>query len=699
MTMSYGDRGRAAPLNHSVYELYCKSLGLNDADFLNLKNRGLHPEAISTCGYASKLANNNGRTIEAIGKTRQNYDLKGVPGFYTNEKTGHWTQSGITGITIPVRDINGHISSLLIRNAKPTERNGKVINKYVAFSSAGKTDGAKVWQTTHCPIVKGSAKDACGVTARITEGVLKADVATAMDDMFCLGMQGLNFQPDLQGITEELEISTLHIALDSGEDDNIDIIRAKGNLAKLCDDIGIDYKFELWDPKYGKGIDDVLAAGHRGKIRIATQEEVDEILAKAHAKNPNNGEFVYVVGQERFISTIDYMTLKKAQFMDMFQLEKPEVVNLLISKGFTQVSNLTFYPQKDKIVEENDRQFLNLWRDPCIKPMEGDVIPFMNHIDYLYPDKKQKDILLNFLAFNVQNPGHKLQYTLLFQGKQGIGKSFLAQVMRKNLGENNVALPSNEALHQPYTGWMKSASLAIIEEVMARGRVDLMNKLKPMITEPYATIRQMHKEEYVQPNRINFLMFTNHPDPIVIDSDDRRYAVIKSDAKRQEEAYYQNLWSWMNQPETTSYLNHYFLNRDLKDFNPHAKAPETFAKKELVKLSRTRIEEYVQDGIEEKRWPFQGDIVSITHLMDEEVCPNSLQRVSAKQWSFALKKAGALPYEKQIPMNDGSKARVWILRRHEMYVNLEPKEIAKLYEKWLQSNNSNVNPLEDSKPV
>ncbi len=260
MSNSYEHRPVAAPKNDEVYNDFLSQLGLNSSDELSLRNRGLTPEQIRLAKYASKGNSSHNTLVGAMATVCTKHDLKGVPGFFKNER-GAFICAASTGLMIPVRDYNGNIVSLIVRNgnARIDEATGKAKSKYVSFSSTGKTDGAKVFQTTHCPIIRGLAKDWPEGTIRITEGILKADVAMALDEkMPCLGMHGLNIPNDLKAVLKKLEIEELRIALDAGEDDSPDMLRAKVGLIKLCEEIGIDYKLELWDAKHGKGIDDVL---------------------------------------------------------------------------------------------------------------------------------------------------------------------------------------------------------------------------------------------------------------------------------------------------------------------------------------------------------------------------------------------------------------------------------------------------------
>ncbi len=131
----------------------------------------------------------------------------------------------------------------------------------------------------------------------------------------------------------------------------------------------------------------------------------------------------------------------------------------------------------------------------------------LEHLEYLIPDESERNHILNFLAFLVQQPGEKIHHALLIQGEQGTGKSFLAAAMERLLGSSNVATVDTSELKGDFTGWMKGAQLIVVEEMMAMGRLELMNKLKPLITQPHLRINEKYVPQYRMPNRANFLLF------------------------------------------------------------------------------------------------------------------------------------------------------------------------------------------------
>jgi hypothetical protein len=217
--------------------------------------------------------------ISALAHIFRSFNPEGVPGFSKDSSSGNGQAAKVFGLMIPIRNIEGKITSFQVRNDNPkVGKDGKLKNKYLAFSSADKFKGGSVFNATHCPILKGAPKTICGHDLRITEGVLKADVAAALGDIYCIGMQGLRPADDLKSIIEALEVSTLRVALDAGEDENIDMLECKVKLINLAKEMGIDVYIEIWDRQYGKGVDDVLAAGHQDKIRYATDDEVKALL-------------------------------------------------------------------------------------------------------------------------------------------------------------------------------------------------------------------------------------------------------------------------------------------------------------------------------------------------------------------------------------------------------------------------------------
>jgi len=714
---SYKTRGRAAPHNHMVYQKYLEALNLDASDDQDLKSRGLKSEQIGAAGYKTKPSNRSTKAAEALAHLiSAKINLEGVPGFFKNE-AGHWDQAGMFGLVIPVTDIEGHTASLLLKNAKPKEKAGRAINKYIAFSSAGRDMGGKVWQTTHCPYIKGDPRVWASTTIRITEGVLKADIATAVGSLYTIGLQGLKIHDDLETILEALEVATVEICLDSGEDDNPDMMQIKSKLIKRLRRFGVDVLVAKWDPKLGKGIDDLIVAGHESTVKHMSDEEVDYLLEASAERDPFSGDWIYCIATERFYHIHDYECLKKSQFADYFHIPKMQDVNDLLASGFPQVNTLAFRPAKGKVMREGRISMLNLWKDPKIIPKEGCIDVFLNHLHFLFPRSKKEveagqefsleaNIILDWMAFQVQFPGVKINWALLIKGAEGVGKSAFEAIMGRLLGADNVREVTNEEIGEKYTDWMESSSLIIVHELMSFGRMETMNKIKPLITQATVQIRRMHTPTYTTTNLANFLLFTNHGDAIPISKGDRRYAVLWTEAKlfpdeKDQVAYYQPLWDWIKSEDMASNLIFHLKARDISNFNPKTSAPMTKSKKEAIRINRNSLEEWMAGCIEDKAWPFEGDIVSIRHLKDRRVCPHGFERVSDYKWAEALRSCGGEPNSVPTQLSNGSSARLWVVRRPEIHLSAKNNQdhFRKHFESYSLDVEPGGNPLADGAPM
>jgi|TARA_B100000959_G_scaffold145571_1_gene152871 hypothetical protein len=433
----------------------------------------------------------------------------------------------------------------------------------------------------------------------------------------------------------------------------------------------------------------------------AATQEVPETGARAGLFK----DWVYINAVERYRNVASGLELKKKQFHDRYchAVKKVSPISFtLYNPAFPIYDRPIYLPGRDRTFEEKGISYFNLWQPGDLTREDGDVSPFLEHAAYILPDDRERNILLDYLAFNVQRPGDKVQWAILLQGNQGTGKSFFGSVMRQLLGAHNVSLPSNEQLHEIYTGWQKSCSLVVIEEMMAVGRLDLMNKLKPMITQDIAMIREMYREAFEQPNVFNFLMFTNHEDAILVDEDDRRYCILYSPAEKRDTEYYRELWGWLR--EHAGRLLGWTLNRDLNKFDPMCRAPMTNAKQLLIQDSLPPVAAWMKECIEQESWPFMGDLVCPTHLL--ACLPSHLRNTNLNAITkTGLKKVGARALG-QVPINE-QRLKIWAIRRQDTWASVGKEALAAEYLRWggdaqpggREDAETGGNPLWEARPM
>ena len=692
-----------------TYTTLLRLLDLSREHGEKLLARGFSAEEIKKNGYKTfpiKRRELVSRLIEKVGAE----GLEGVPGFWRKEN-GEWDLAGKSGTCIPVRDETGQIISIKIRVDKPSTPS----RKYLLLSSNPKPDpktgeikyiaGTSAKIALHYPLGRSKTTK----VLRITEGEIKADIASSLTEVYTISLPGVAaWRMALEAI-RLLKPKKVLLAFDSdkdqsqstyddpsgGPDDKFLVGRSVASLYLSAKEAGFDVGIEDWPAEAGKGIDDVLMNGATDQIRILTEEEAEDFSNAMLIAGIPKG-WVYVIGVKRFYHTESFIELDKEQFADMFCHEEKgnPAMNALRNPAMPKVDLPIYFPNRETFFSEGGRRLFNTWRKGDLQPQEGDIEPFLKHCEYILPDKFERDVLLDWLAYNVQCPGKKILWAMLLQGQAGTGKSYFGTLMRWLLGENNVSCPTNDVIHEPYTAWQKSCQLVVIEEIMARGRLELMNKLKPIITQDITIVREMFKPAYTQPNVFNLLMFTNHEDAIIIDNQDRRYCVLFSPAVPIEHAYYADLWDWTKAHKGE--ILDFMLKRDLSAFQPLAHAPMTEGKRTLIRESMPAIQAWIQESIESESWPFMGDLVSTTHLM--QCLPGNIKWVSPQAIGKALKACGCQQI-RQVKLKAGNSVRIWSVRRHEIWQGAENETLAEDYERWSMANEPGGNPMYEARPM
>jgi hypothetical protein len=102
---------------------------------------------------------------------------------------------------------------------------------------------------------------------RITEGELKADVATVLSGVLTLAVPGVSAWRKVLPIVHDLQATRLHLAFDADWRTNPHVAQAFGHAAFALVKAGYEVQVEDWELSQGKGIDDVLGAGHTSVLQ------------------------------------------------------------------------------------------------------------------------------------------------------------------------------------------------------------------------------------------------------------------------------------------------------------------------------------------------------------------------------------------------------------------------------------------------
>lgn len=245
---------------------------LSRTDRRDLARRGLTDSEIARFGYKSvpqiglSVAAEHAYRMAGIdimtdgsGMIRRQSD---IPGFWyygdrimlTKRRPGYY---------VPVRNICGLISGMQIRNHEPKDPPADSgFHKYSWLSSSEKPTGCSVSgieQIHHTFRIAGSS-DSTPETVFLTEGALKADIASALSGSPYIALTGIN---NISQLPEELEFLKEHgtkrimIAVDMDYRTKPEVASALKSITEMIGASGLAGTRMEWDGRF-KGIDDWL---------------------------------------------------------------------------------------------------------------------------------------------------------------------------------------------------------------------------------------------------------------------------------------------------------------------------------------------------------------------------------------------------------------------------------------------------------
>lgn len=354
-------------LKHNILYDFLSMLSLSEKHRENLLRRGLPEDEIKTRLYKSVPGRERTSLVSDL-EAKYGQIIYTTPGFHKKQgKNGRLFRScaGKSGFYIPICDPKGLITGLLIRLDKPE---GK--NKYIHFTSRHH-GGPGARNTPHFPTFNGPKN-----IFRVTEGPLKADIATVKSGIYTIGIPGVNaWRPVIEALME-LKPEQVRVAFDADFADPQKPQVANNLLAFLCElqNQGFNFAMEIWDPKLGKGVDDLLAAGHSPEVieGEAAIKYVEEVIAQNKGKALPQ---IIVAGRPfRIISDEILESLQKSNDPPEIFVRAGSLVRIVLIPDKNQMGEIVSRPVI-KQMDEAALRGLVARRAECVKPKGDALIP------------------------------------------------------------------------------------------------------------------------------------------------------------------------------------------------------------------------------------------------------------------------------------------------------------------------------------
>lgn len=431
----------------------------------------------------------------------------------------------------------------------------------------------------------------------------------------------------------------------------------------------------------------------RALKREAEKQLPDDQRERIWTRQEVMDEFVWITGIERFIEKNDTRTVWKRSMFDAHFLYLPSVkkegtkslteILLRLKKGtIRRFKDITYKPGLPQMV---DGKF-NMYVQPDIIPAEGDITWWDDHLAYLFPDPVDRDHVLNWMAWLLQNISLKPKHALLVAGsEQGTGKSFLVEVLARILHKNNVATLSQNDLHGDFNGWAIRSKLLAVEELRAIDRTEVANKLHPLITQDMISVNEKNLPQREAENCFGVFAMTNSDAAITLDPSDRRYLVVRTEAFPRfgkgtpaSITYYDTLYARLGNVQDMAAVFYSLMKRDLKGYTAAGAAPLTEAKSKMIEAGLSDLEHFVME--KQSEFPFTARMISINDIID--ILPKRLEgrsaRLSATLKSILLHRLKAVELG-QCPVG-GGRARLYALKQTAILSNNSPLINGRIYE-------------------
>lgn len=251
---------------------------------------------------------------------------------------------------------------------------------------------------------------------------------------------------------------------------------------------------------------------------------------------------------------------------------------------------------------DNDKNITcNLWGGWPTVPKKGSCEIQLDLLRYLCSGEENPNSdeifrwVLKWLAYPIQHRGAKMRTALIFHGPQGAGKNLFFEAYSSIYGKYGRIIGQAE-IDDKFNDWASGKLFMIADEVVARQELfHIKNKIKALITGENIRINPKNVAAHDERNHVNIVFLSNETQPLVLEKDDRRFAVVWVPEKLPDN-YYADVAEEISAGGIAA-LHDYLLNLDLGDFNEHSKPPMTRSKQDLIDINLDSVQRFIQDWV------------------------------------------------------------------------------------------------------
>jgi len=296
-----------------------------------------------------------------------------------------------------------------------------------------------------------------------------------------------------------------------------------------------------------------------------------------------------------------------------------------------KIDHVRFLPDKPTgtiIMDALGRQGLNTYIPAIVDSVEGDISPWFDHMNRILPNPDDQRILFEYMAHNVKYPGFKIPWAPLLQSAEGIGKGVFFELMQHALGKVYTYSPKASELVKSgsvFNAWMRSKLMIMVNEIKIDERRELVEILKPMISDKEVEVQGKGVDQDMEDNCANWFFFSNFRDAVPISINGRRYSInysaLQSEADilnaGMDDAYFNRLWSWLREGGGYQAITYWLLNYPIEHGAIPMRAPKTSSHAEALLISRSPMEIVISERIADNVAGFKGGYISTEAVLQK----------------------------------------------------------------------------------
>ena len=292
----------------------------------------------------------------------------------------------------------------------------------------------------------------------------------------------------------------------------------------------------------------------------------------------------------------------------------------------------------------------NKWRDDGVVPVEGDITPFMEVYRNAIPRHEDFDLLMDLMAWGLQNRGQRWEKVLAFISvQQSTGKSTLLRIIRELYGPTNAVSVDGDRLGETFTGLWAEKEVVGIDDLMKMD-AKVYSKVKRLVTDDMLDVNVKFGGQYTATNYANIILTSNDPGCIPLEDAERRLFALEFSPvvwhPAGETAYWNTFNDWLDGGGTAA-IRYWLMHKDISTFDHRFMPPMNPIKLQMIESGKSDLATWVSDlkaapgammGSTE-RWAVTPEEMLDLYLMANP-CTEGQRNSRKNQLTQALNKAG-----------------------------------------------------------